>query len=170
MCLPEGWENGGCSLLNELLPNDLGWMARSHLGKVLQVWPGSLFLLMLGMGAWESCHVQGLCCGVSVSPLTPLSPPPNHNTGRAHGGTCPDARVHFLGLLVGALGQLQAGLGWGKGVRLYCPETLFKSHWINYYWINYYWIPKASWIGAKGMQVVGQTCICSRNRRWTLAG
>ena len=154
-----------CSLLNELLPNDLGWTSQSHLGEVLQVRPGSLFLLMLGMGAWESCHVQGLCCDVSVSPLTPLSPPPNHNTDRQAEHMValgPMQGLRSLVLLVCTLGQLQAGLGWGKGVRLYCTETLYLG-------LNCK-ISKASWIGAKALQGVGQICICSHDRRWTLAG
>ena len=94
-----------CEFSHAHILNALRW-ARNSAGTVYSDKMSSDF-----PGNGESCHVQGLCCGVSVSPLTPLSPPPNHNTGRAHGGTCPDARVHFLGLLVGALGQLQAGLG-----------------------------------------------------------
>lgn len=77
-----------------------------------------------------SCSRSVLWCICESADTYFPSPKPQHRqTSRAHGGTWPHARAHFLGLLVGAVGQLQAGLGWGKGVRLYCPETLFKSHW-----------------------------------------
>lgn len=72
------------------------------------------FLANAGDGGLRvmSCSRSVLWCICESADTSFPSPKPQHRqTGRAHCGTCPDAKVHFLGLLVGALGQLQASLG-----------------------------------------------------------